>query len=103
MSLTFKPTHRMLVRATTDHNYEVVDIDINHGTFKKCSVKIPDTKIRVNKSILGENLLTSKPLGLDELEGVASSFNEVRVAAGFPALSFRLTEEVEKKDEVSNR
>jgi hypothetical protein len=89
MSMKFQPTHRMLVKATTEHNYETVDIDINNGTFKRVSVKMTETKIRVNKSILGENLMSKKPLGLDEIENVAKLFNEARIAAGYDALNFR--------------
>lgn len=100
MSMKFSPTHRMLIKATTEHEYDTVEIDINNGTFKKVSVKMTETKIRVNKSILGENLQSRKALGLDEIEGIAKTFNEARVAAGFNALEFRLTEEVkrDKKD-----
>jgi len=92
----------MLIKATTEHNYETVDIDINNGTFKKSSVKMTETKIRVNKSILGEVLYMGGkpgPLGLDEVEVVAKAFNEVRTAAGFTALDFRTTEELPKKKE----
>jgi hypothetical protein len=97
----FKPTHRMLVKATTEHNYEAVDIDTNNGTFKKITVKMTETKIRVNKSILGENLITGKAISnLDEIKMIAEGFNAVRVAAGYVALNFRLTEEV--KREVSD-
>lgn len=100
-ALKFKATHRMLIKATTEHNYETVDIDIHNGTFKKTTVKMTETKIRVNKSILGENLITRKPIhNLDEIGMVAECFNTVRVAAGYAALNFRLTEEV--KREVSN-
>lgn len=93
MSPQFRATHRMLLRATVDHNYETVEIDIINGTFKRVSVKMSQTKIRVNKSILGENMTSGKPLGLDEIEAIASTFNEARVAAGYAALEFRTTEE----------
>lgn len=97
MSPQFQATHRMLLKATEEHNYEVIDININNGTFKKMSIKMNETKIRVNKSILGENLTSGKPLGLDEIEVVAKTFNEVRVAAGFNVIELRTTEEVNKK------
>lgn len=94
MSLKFKPTHRMLVRATENsYGYDTVDIDINNGTFKRTIVKASETKIRVNKSILGEILNPHKPLGLNEIDGVAKQFNEARVAAGYSALVFRTEDE----------
>ena len=102
MSIRFIATHRMLIKATTEHEYDTVEIDINNGTFKKVSVKMTETKIRVNKSILGENLLSRKPLGLDEIENVAKAFNEARVAAGFTALEFRTTEEIKKEKKKKN-
>lgn len=98
----FKPTHRMLVKAASGtHGYDVVEIDINHGTFKKKNVSQQETKIRVNKSILGEIIDLggkSKPLGLDEIQGVADTFNEARVKLGFAALVFRTDASEEPKE-----
>lgn len=99
MSKLFSPTHRMLVRATEDHNYDMVEISVDSGLFRKVSIKMTETKIRVNKSILGEIFCiggVTKPLGLDEIQVVAATFNEVRIAAGYESLVFRLTEEIKR-------
>ena len=91
----FFPTHRMLVKASEENfDYNTVEIDIINGTFKRTTVKANQTFIRVNKSILGEILNPHRPLGLDEVDVVSKQFNEVRVATGFSALNFRVTEDV---------
>lgn len=100
MSLPFRPTHRMLVKATHEHNYEMIEIDLANGTFKRVSVSMTKTKIRVNKSFLGEDLTSRKPLGLDEVDAITKTFNEVRVAAGFSVLEFRTTEEINKNGKL---
>lgn len=100
MSSRFIATHRMLVKATEEHNYETIEINIDNGLFRKTATKMTETKIRVNKSILGEVFSIggkTKALGLDELDGVAKIFNEARVAAGYEVLEFRTTEEIKKK------
>ena len=103
-TILFKPTHRMLVKATTEHNYEIVDIDIHNGTFKRSSVKMTETKIRVNKSILGENLITGKPVcNLNEIQMIAETFNVIRVKAGFKALELRVTEEPKKEKKLKKK
>lgn len=98
MSKRFSPTHRMLIKAIDDHSYEMVEINIVTGLYRKCNIKMTETKIRVNKSILGEVFTSSgtKALGLDEIEGVANAFNEARITIGYEAMSFRLTEEIKK-------
>jgi hypothetical protein len=97
----FRPTHRMLMKATEEHNYATIDIDVNNGTFKRTTVKMTETKIRVNKSILGEIINLgggTKPLGLDEIECVAERFNAARVAAGFSPLTFRTNADEDRKE-----
>jgi hypothetical protein len=102
-NLKFVPTHRMVIKAASGtHGYDVVEIDIHNGTFKKKNVSQQETKIRVNKSILGEILNLggkSKPLGLDEIQGIADSFNEARVASGYQPLVFR-TEDEDRKEAI---
>lgn len=105
-STRFSPTHRMLVKATEEHNYEAVEISILTGLFRKTAVKMTETKIRVNKSILGESIMVggvTKALALDEVVIVANTFNEVRIAAGYEALAFRVTEEIKRERKVKKR
>jgi len=93
----------MLVKATEEHNYEAVEISILTGLFRKTAVKMTETKIRVNKSILGESIMVggvTKALALDEVVIVANTFNEVRIAAGYEALVFRVTEDIKKEKNI---
>lgn len=92
--MSFKPTHKILVKATEiNHSYDVIVIDINSGYFKKANVKQELTKIRVRDMILAEELSChgSQGLTLEQALEVTNEFNAKRVSLGFnPVIFYRL-------------
>lgn len=94
--LIFKPTHRVLIKATdTNHSYETVTIDVNNGTFyRKGSVKQNETKIRVNQGILAEKIgFENVALNKEEAQVLAEQFNAKRAELGFDAIEFHRLED----------
>ena len=94
-NLKFQPTHRVLVSAIVGtHGYDMVDIDVNNGTFKKNHVNASDTKIRVKQGINAEKLCYNGggdynlPLKNTTAIKVIADFNKVRATLDFKPLEF---------------
>ena len=92
----FKVSHTILDKATdTDYGYEVIDIDINSGLFKRKIVKSSNTSIRVNQEIFGET--TRGRMLTAEVKDITHKFNEVRKQKGFEPVVFRCLEEANER------
>ena len=91
---TFSPTHRVLVDAAIEHGYNMIDIDIVSGTFRKNEVNKKETKIRVLQDILAEKLCYNggndynQPLTNKEAINIGIKFNKKREELGYKPLSF---------------
>lgn len=93
--LKFNKTHRILVAATSgNHGYDMVDIDVENGTFHKNNVGQEETKIRVKKKLFAEKLCYNGgkdyniPLKEKEALKIVEKFNLKREELGFKPLEF---------------
>lgn len=85
---------RLLVDANSEHGYNVLEITENGLSqhFKKTSVKMRDTKIRINQGIFGEDLKSHTVLNEEEIKNHVEVFNETRGLSGLKG-SFKIVEE----------
>ena len=95
-NLTFKKTHRVLQKMS-NNNYEMVEIDINSGFFKKVKTEDVQTLIKVNSEIFGEELNIlgkSKALNIKQIKALQVLFNNVRATKEFLPVEFRVIKEL---------
>jgi hypothetical protein len=101
--LKFQATHRVLIKATVGHGYDLVAIDVNNGTFHRCNVEKDDTKIRVKKGVLAEKLGYNgnndyhTPLTEANALKTIAQLNVKREELGFKPLEFWRFEEDDSK------